>query len=186
MPPVQVLAAVALIAALIGFLADRAERADHGGALRLTGQLAVVQFLGHVTVYLALGQPSNGCLPALGRGAALGVRLAILREDPRCAPGEYATGPVTTTATAVLLTGAAVLLWQFLVAACGSALLQTTQQAWATVVALLAAAVLVVREFSALVTTGPVPRPFDEPRPRLESAVISALLQRGPPAAAAA
>lgn len=181
-PPPLVLLGVAVVAAIAGITSGAASSPYH-----LTARLTGAQLAGHAVVYLALGQPSAGCLPAMGRGAVAGLRLAILRPDAQCAPGQFAAGPVLTTSLAVLLAGALVLLWQCATAAAGSALLGLTTRAWAAATTLRSVAALAVHvlhhPFEPLIVTGGSALPWGAPTTWSPRRVVSgALLRRGPPA----
>jgi hypothetical protein len=64
---------------------------------------------------------SHGCLPVVGRGAELGLRLALFRQSQECPSQSLAQGPTSTAVTASLLGAAAILLAHALAAVWGPA-----------------------------------------------------------------
>jgi hypothetical protein len=66
---------------------------------------AFAQLAGHTILFVlhAGDGTATGCLPAVGRGAAAGVELALLRPDAACPPGTAAAGPTLLAAWAALL-----------------------------------------------------------------------------------
>jgi hypothetical protein len=71
---------------------------------RLTLVTAAAQVAGHAALALtsASGPAPSGCLPVVGRGARLGLHLALLRADASCPPGTLAPGPAATPTAAAL------------------------------------------------------------------------------------
>lgn len=148
-------AAVAAVAGGTVLLAATLPVRGRAGAAAV---VAAAQAGGHTLLTLlgptGTGTPT-GCLPALGRGAEAGLRLAVLRHDAACPPGEVAAGPTATTATAVLLTAAVVLAGHAAVAVIGGWLL--TAVATAVTLALTRLSAIAVR------LPGPA-RPHGTPR----------------------
>ena len=74
----------------------------------LTAVTAVAQVLGHAVLALSTaGEPARtGCLPVVGRGARLGLDLALLRTEGSCPSGTLVPGaaavPTAAALTAVL------------------------------------------------------------------------------------
>ena len=66
---------------------------------------AAAQVAGHTVLALATagGAAPSGCIPVVGRGARLGLQLALLQEDVACPAGSFAPGP-TAVPTAATLT----------------------------------------------------------------------------------
>ncbi len=79
----------------------------------LAAVAALAQALGQTLLALLSTGPTSthagGCLPAIGRGAEVGLRLALLRHDTACPPGTLAPGPAAAVATAALLTAVLIL-----------------------------------------------------------------------------
>lgn len=75
---------------------------------RTTSGLALVtaatQLAGHTVLTLATahGSTPDGCIPAIGRGASLGLRLALLEADATCPAGTLAPGPAAGVGAAAL------------------------------------------------------------------------------------
>lgn len=82
--------------------------------------VGAAQAAGHgllAVLHPATGTDSaGGCLPMVGRGAALGLQLAFLQQDAACRPGTLATGPTATVAVGALLTALLILTGHGLVA----------------------------------------------------------------------
>ncbi|HET9656036.1 MAG TPA: hypothetical protein VFP72_11825 [Kineosporiaceae bacterium] len=87
---------------------------------RLALTVGLAQAAGHgllAVLHPATGPDSSGgCLPMVGRGAALGLRLAFLQQDAACRPGTLATGPTAAVAVGALLTALLILTGHGLVA----------------------------------------------------------------------
>jgi hypothetical protein len=117
-----------------------------GGRWRLAVTVGVAQLAGHGL--LALTHPaagaasSGGCLPIVGRGAELGLRLALLRHDAACPQGSLVAGPTAAGALAALLSAGLVLAVHSLVAVLAAALVTAAEVA---VQALRECAALVLR-----------------------------------------
>ncbi len=123
LPAPGILAAALVLAVSVG--AALAPRRATGRSLAVCAGAA--QLAAHALLMLAPspGAPV-GCLPAVGRGASVGLRLALLRQDPGCAAGyrvgEVGSGLLTTLGVAVAillghalasgLTGWALAAWQ--------------------------------------------------------------------------
>lgn len=92
------------------------------GRWRLALVVGSAQFAGHAL--LATLQPASGsapgapggCLPVVGRGAALGLQLALLRHDAACPQGSLTTGPTATAAVAAVLAACLIVAGHTLVA----------------------------------------------------------------------
>lgn len=71
---------------------------------RLALVTAAAQVAGHAVLALATagGPAPSGCLPVVGRGARLGLHLALLRADASCPAGTLAPGPAATPTAAAL------------------------------------------------------------------------------------
>jgi hypothetical protein len=65
---------------------------------------AATQLAGHTVLTLAAahGSAPSGCIPAVGRGASLGLRLALLQADVTCPTGTLAPGPAAGVTAAAL------------------------------------------------------------------------------------
>jgi hypothetical protein len=105
---------------------------------RTTAGLALVtataQLVGHsvLTVTEANGTAPTGCLPAMGRGASLGLHLALLRSDVACPAGTLAPGPAASSTAATLaavLTALTIIAGHGIAAAVTGALLNVGRQA---------------------------------------------------------
>jgi len=175
LPAWPVTLAVVAVGLIVGALAP---------AVRTAGLAVVVgisQLSGDALLMLTEQRPGGGCLPAVGRGAALGLRMAALREDPACPPGTMATGPFTQAALLGVLTAAVLVVTHLLFATLGGMLVTAVERS-----------VGALRAIAALVTPRPVrlpppatgsgntpPAPVRVPLPR--RTVPLALTHRGPP-----
>jgi hypothetical protein len=150
------------------------------GAPALAAVLGLAQLAGHAVLALAPGGAAGGCLPAVGRGAELGLQVTLFGADG-CPPGTYAGGSLSRTAIAALVTAAVLVLAHVVLAAAGGLL-----------VAALEGCAAVRRALVALVRPLPLPRlpvatrladPPDHPEPlRLDGTRVPvALTHRGPP-----
>jgi len=97
--PLPLLAAVAAVC-VVAVLARPVTRL---GTMLATGGSLVA---GH-TVLASLGGvlggiAGQGCLPAVGRGARVGLWLAMLQPDGSCPVGTYAAGPMSLLAPVIL------------------------------------------------------------------------------------
>lgn len=96
-------AAAFVIGALVPALAPRVMRSRFVTMIS-TG---VALLAGHATLTaLASGSATAGgagCLPAIGRGAQLGFRLALLQHDAACPTGTLTAGPAASALTPILL-----------------------------------------------------------------------------------
>jgi hypothetical protein len=74
------------------------------GRAGLTLVTAATQVAGHTVLTLATagGAAPSGCIPVVGRGARLGLQLALLQEDAACPAGSLAPGPTAVPAAATL------------------------------------------------------------------------------------
>lgn len=90
-------------AVLVGPWRGRAGLAVTAGACELAGQSVLA---------LATTQQGQavGCLPLVGRGADVGLRLALVRYDPVCPHGTMALQPRGAALAALLLAAAAVVV----------------------------------------------------------------------------
>lgn len=107
-------------------------------APRLGLLVAATQVCAHTVLALLPGQgdgATSGCIPAVGRGAELGLQLAVFHRDAGCPNGTLAAGGTTTTAMAAIFTAVAILTGHAVVAALTGLLLTAVQ----TVVVLLVA-----------------------------------------------
>jgi hypothetical protein len=136
---------------------------------------------------LGAGTGRLGCLPAVGRGAELGLRLVVLRADGGCPAGSLAAGATLTGAVAALGTAVVILLGHAALAGI-TAMLLTGAEAVADRVSVLRSAALLVLHRAC--TWVPVGRPAtaapaalrwvrSRPRP-------APLQRRGPPPAVVA
>ncbi|MDQ1295957.1 MAG: hypothetical protein QG608_3844 [Actinomycetota bacterium] len=125
---------------------------------------------------------SHGCLPVVGRGAELGLRLALFRQSQECPSQTLAQGPTSTAVTASLLGAVAILLAHTLAAVWGSAV-----AAWLTSCVVLAASLLrrlgsLGRPLPTLVpATRPRPCPASWPPRAFPVPVLGPTGRRGPP-----
>lgn len=129
------------------------------------------------------GTGAMGCLPAVGRGAELGLRLAVLRADGGCPAGTLAAGATVTGALAAMVTALVIVAAHTAVATLTGLVLSGVQSLTAFVAGLLGAARLVLL---ALPSWLPVPRP-DPSHPETRRWVRrrpnpAPMLRRGPPA----
>lgn len=87
---------------------------------RLGLSAGAAQLAGHAL--LALAQPPNdpasslGCLSLVGRGVEIGLRLAIVGEQPSCLRGTVVALPTTTAALAAVLASALIVIGHGLIA----------------------------------------------------------------------
>jgi hypothetical protein len=173
-PPLVAVLAVTLVSLGVGVLA----RVD--GAPALAAVIGLAQVAGHTVLALTAGGPNDACLPAVGRGATLGMQVTLFGADG-CPPGTYTGGTLSRTAVAALTT-AAVLVMAHLVAAAAGGLL----------VAAVEGCRSVLRAFAVLITpparlrlpvTPRLADPPDHPEPlRLDAVRVPvALTHRGPP-----
>jgi hypothetical protein len=176
LPPAGLMLLVALLAAVAG------GSAGHAGTPRLLATLAGAQLAGHGVLYLALGRPDAGCLPTMGRGARIGVDLALLRPDAACGPGGYTSGAGLLAAVAVVLLALTVLTGQVLVATGGALLLRALEASWRAIRA-LAARIVPPLPRPLVVTTGARPFPVLVIRPPVPAPAGTPLRRRGPPTA---
>lgn len=154
---------------------------------RLAAVVGLAQFAGHAVLAVlhpAAGPASaGGCLPMVGRGAELGLRLALLRQDSSCPPGSVSAGPATTAALAGLLTAGLILLTHSVLAVVTALLVTAGELAVRTV---RACAVLTVpRAVPARVpvtAAPPLPPPAARHRPIRTRFVPAPSRRRGPPA----
>ncbi len=102
----------------------------------------------------AHGTPRSGCLTVMGRGARVGLDLALLRPSPGCPPGSYAPGPTADVLALSLLLAVLVLAGHVLVAALISLLVTTAAASLALVRRLTTTRLRLLLEFPR-----PVPAP---------------------------
>jgi hypothetical protein len=101
-----------LVLALVGLtLFGAALLVPAAGTLAPISMTVAAQLLGQVLLSLWHfgAEASGGCLPAVGTGARLGLRLAILRIGPTCPNGTALAGPTTRAALTAVLVAVAVL-----------------------------------------------------------------------------
>jgi hypothetical protein len=157
---------------------------------RLALVVGLAQAAGHTL--LAVAHPvagpasSGGCLPMVGRGAELGLQLALFRHDASCPKGDLSVGPSTTVAVTALLTAALILAAHSLIAVLAAALVSAAEVAVAT---LRSSARLVRPHLLPAVVPVAAPRQVAA-APRAERPVRSLwtprpALRRGPPVSAA-
>ena len=137
---------------------------------------------------LVVGQQADstttGCLPAVGTGARLGLRLAVLRLDPTCPEGTAAVGPTTTAAVSAMAVAVAVVCAHAAVAVLAG-LAMDVSAVWVRVVA-AAGHLVPLRRLGAPTVVAPVrfriaaSRPL--PRP-LRRRMLAVPVRRGPPLA---
>lgn len=175
LPSTALMLLAALVALVVGW-----STGDRGPAPVMLS-LAGVQLLLHGLLYFGSGEPSSACLPAIGRGARVGVDLALLRPAPACGPDGYVVGAGGYAAVAAVLLAASLVAGQILVAAVGTLTLRVVEISWSVAQSL-------VRLVSPIVLT-PVqltPRvPFRQAPmlvPVTESPSSRPFLRRGPPA----
>jgi hypothetical protein len=174
-PPLAALVAVAAVAFGLGAIVPVS------GAPALAAVIGLAQLAGHAVLALAPGTGGGGCLPAVGRGARLGMQVTLFGAEG-CPPGTYAAGgTLSRTAVAALVTAAVLVVVHLLVAAAGGLL-----------VAAVEGCAAVRRAFAALVRPPALPRlpvavrvtdppAHDEPL-RLDGTRLPvALTHRGPP-----
>lgn len=164
-----------------------------GSRWRLALVVGLAQAAGHGLLAVThpvdpTGSP-GGCLPMVGRGAELGVRLALFRQDASCPQGEVVVGPTVTVAVAALLTAVLILAAHTAVAVLAAALVRAAELA---VDALRSCARLVRPRPTRLPVTVPVPAPRrmspvdTAERPARPQWNPRPALLRGPPAVATA
>jgi hypothetical protein len=151
------------------------------GAPALAAVIGAAQVAGHGVLALSPGGGTGGgCLPAVGRGAELGLQVTLFGAEG-CPPGTYAGGALTAAAVAALVTAAVLVVAHLVVAAAGGLLLAAAEGCAA-----------VRRAFGALARPLVLPRlpvagrlaaPPDHPQPlRLDGTRVPvALTHRGPP-----
>ena len=153
------------------------------GRFRLAAVVVAAQVAGH-TLLAATSGSAAGCLPAVGRGARAGLRLALLRTDAVCEPGTLAAAPALTALVGSALTGLAVVAGHLLVASLSARLVG----AWETLLARVADVVAAVLPALPRVLA-PVPAAPRSTRPVREAVrpaaarlhVPAPLVRRGPP-----
>ena len=167
--------AVAVVAFALGALVRVS------GAPALAAVIGAAQVAGHGVLALSPGGTAGGgCLPAVGRGAELGLQVTLFGAEG-CPPGTYAGGALTRAAVAALVTAAVLVVSHLVIATAGGLLLAAAEGCAA-----------VRRAFAALVrplvlprlpVAGRLPAPPDHPQPlRLDGTRVPvALTHRGPP-----
>jgi hypothetical protein len=173
-PPLAAVLAVTLVAFALGAVA----RVD--GAPALAAVIGVAQVAGHGVLALTSAAPAEACLPAVGRGAALGAQVTLFGAEG-CPPGTYTGGTLSRAAVAALAT-AAVLVVTHLVAAAAGGLLVAAVEGCRTVLRAFAALVRPIVPLRLPVTPRLAAFP-DHPEPlRLDGTRVPvALTHRGPP-----
>jgi hypothetical protein len=159
---------------------------------RTTAGLALVAGAAQLAAHTALalwpvgstgGTGAIGCLPAIGRGAELGLRLAVLRADGGCPAGTLAAGASLTGALAAMVTAAVIVAAHTAVATLTGLLVSGAQFLAAVLAGLFAAATLVLKAAPSWV---PRPRPAAaDPGARRwirQRPSPAPMLRRGPPA----
>jgi len=124
----------------------------------------------------------HGCLPVVGRGAELGLRLALFRQEQECPSRTLAQGPAQAAVTASLLSAATVLLAHALAAVWGPAVARWLTSSVAAASALLRGLRTLFEPFG---SPPPAPcrriaLPPGPPRPR-PPLVLGRTGRRGPP-----
>jgi hypothetical protein len=119
----------ATLAAILAITAVGASR-PAGGGPRLALLAGAGQLAGHIVLALAVptasGQPA--CLPAVGRGASLGLEYAVLRADGTCPAGTLPAGPTASATVAAIGVAVAVLAGNSFIACLGGILLRATAE----------------------------------------------------------
>lgn len=119
-PPPHLVAGVTAIVAVVAAAVTSQRR------WMLAVGVGLAQAAGHVV--LAILTPSadsvagRGCLSAVGRGAEIGLRLALLRHDATCPSGALTAGPATVATVATVLAAVLVLVGHAAIALLASAL----------------------------------------------------------------
>jgi hypothetical protein len=181
-PPALAVLAVAAAAFALGAAVPAA------GPRALAVLLGAAQLTGHaVLALLATGGPATagapaGCLPTVGRGADLGLRIALYGETG-CPPGTYAGGTLSHAALAAVAAAAAIVTCHLLVASAGGRLLAVAERCARTVREIVA----VIRPVPARLPRPPFlpqrtalpPARDDRPAPRFHLPVP--ITHRGPP-----
>lgn len=102
-----------------------------GGAPALAALTGFGQLAGHTV--LALYSPATSgppaCIPAVGRGASLGLQFAVLRADAACPVGTLAPGPTASVALTAVGIAVAILAGNALIAVLGGLLLRAAVRA---------------------------------------------------------
>jgi hypothetical protein len=176
-PGTRSTAAVATVVVLVALLAPVRRRAG------LALAMGVAQLSGHAV--LLLSRPADGavgCLPALGRGARAGLRMAGWDPAPACPQGMVAVDPRTAAAAAALVTAMAIVLGHALAVLLASVAVLLAEGARAVVTALLRGNTLVTRWHRPIVGRLPV-RQVGRPLAAMSGRVPSAVGVRGPPPA---
>jgi hypothetical protein len=127
-------AGVVVLVTLVAFAVTAAAAPRSRWSLALTVGLA--QAAGHALLALLSPVTSTasprGCLPMVGRGAELGLQLALVRHDATCPLGAVAAGPTTTAALAALLSASLILAVHGVIAALAAALVTAAEFALRT------------------------------------------------------
>ncbi len=119
---VLVVLVVALVESVAAPAPEDGRRTTRVLLASLAGQLA-----GHAV--FAASSAAGGCLPVMGRGASLGLNLALLREDPSCPAGTFVVTGMATTAASVLVGAVLVLLAQVLTGGLSAAAVHSADRA---------------------------------------------------------
>jgi len=172
-------ATLMLLAAVVALVAGWSTGDRGPGPMMLS--LAGVQLLLHGLLYFGSGEPSSACLPAIGRGARMGMDLALLRSAPACGPDGYLVGVGGYAAVAAMLLAVSLVVGQILVAALGTLALWVVEVSWAVAQSLVRLVSPIV-----LMPVQLTPRVPFRPAPLLlavtESPSSRPFLRRGPPA----
>jgi hypothetical protein len=174
-PPLVAVLAVAAVA--FGLGATLPVR----GAPALAAVIGLAQVTGHLVLAVTPGGGGQGCLPAVGRGAELGLQVTLFGAEG-CPPGTYAAGGGLSAAAVAALATAAVLVVTHLTVAAAGGLLVAAAEGCAAVIRALAALVrppLLPRIPVAVPVTAPPAHP--EPLRLDGTRVPVALTHRGPP-----
>jgi|GEM_PF-4906765 len=150
---------------------------------RLAAAVGSAQLAGHAALWMAgRGSGSDGCLPAVGRGAQVALRLGLLRQQAACPPGSLASTRVLDAAVLCLLLAVGIVLCHAAAAALSGVLLVAAETALHAV-RVLAATVLpsVPRGGLPVVPArAPLP-PAGPPPPRTPAPWRGPAGRRGPP-----
>jgi hypothetical protein len=160
-PPAEIVVLITLVV----FAVTAATATRNRWSLALTVGLA--QAAGHALLAMLSPVTSTtsprGCLPMVGRGAKLGLQLALVRHDDACPQGAVAAGPTTTAALAALLSASLILAVHGVIAALAAALVTAAEFALRT-----------LRSCAALVHPAPVLPALPVAAPRMLAAAPSA------------
>ena len=157
---------------------------------RLAAVVGLAQLAGHATLTL-LAAPAvrGGCLPTVGRGAAIALRFRLVDRSAGCPPGTLVPGMAGRAALVCLLLAGGVLLCHTVAAAVAGLLVVAAEAAISGLSGLIALALpfrIAHPGWRPLVASRPALPialvPLPHPRPGRDEPV----LRRGPPRPAAA